>query len=82
MFDTDIAKGRYIKYPQYDEALNGHFTATLQRSLFNNNLTITTKARALFETLDRFGTYGRGTGLAVRGVVDLGVASSDMLQVN
>ena len=82
MFDTDIAKGRYIKYPQYDEALNGHFTATLQRSLFNNNLTITTKVRALFETLDRFGTYGRGTGLAVRGVVDLGVASSDMLQVN
>jgi len=81
MFDTDIAGGRYIKYPQYDEALNGHFTATLQRAFFGD-LTVTTKARALFETLDRYGTYGRGTGLAVRGVVDLGVANSDMLQVN
>ncbi|MCG8607552.1 hypothetical protein MJD09_21535, partial [bacterium] len=75
-------RGRIQKIPAYDEALNGSVTASLSRSFLNDELTVRTKVRALFERTEFQDTNARGDGLAVRGVLDLNIADSEDLRVN
>ncbi|MCG8605889.1 SusC/RagA family TonB-linked outer membrane protein [bacterium] len=81
-FDPDITTGRIQRFPQFDEALNGNVTAAFQKTFLNNNLTIRSKARAIFERTELQNTFAEGTNLAVRGVPDLNVANSQQLDVN
>ena len=73
--------GRFNKEPSSDEALNGSVTAFFQKEFFNE-LTVRTKARALFERADFQDTFAQGTDLSVRGVEDLSVANKDKLVIN
>ena len=73
--------GRFNKEPSSDEALNGSVTAFFQKEFFNE-LTVRTKARALFERADFQDTFAQGTDLSVRGVEDLSVANQDKLVIN
>ena len=81
-FDIDITSGRLVKFPALDQAMNGHFTASFQKALMNNNLTLRTKVRGLFERSELQNTFAQGTDLAVRGVRDLSVANSTKLVID
>ena len=73
--------GRLNKLPSSDEALNGSVTAFFQKEFFNE-LTVRTKARALFERADFQDTFAQGTDLSVRGVEDLSIANQEKLVIN
>ncbi len=81
-YESELILGRYIKYPAWDEAINANVTASFQKSFLSNELTIRSKVRALIERADLQNTYAEGTDLAVRGVQDLNVANSNMLDIN
>ncbi|MFQ5639082.1 MAG: SusC/RagA family TonB-linked outer membrane protein [bacterium] len=81
-FDTEIALGQFTKFPSFDEAINGSVTAAFQRSFLNNELTIRTKARGLFEKSELQNTFVEGNDFIVRGVRDLNVANPLKTNIN
>lgn len=81
-FDPDITLGRYQKNPALDEALNGSVTASFQKSFFNNQLTVRSKARGLFERSEFQDTFVEGNDFVVREVRDLNVADPLKTDIN
>lgn len=70
--------GRLFRSSNLDEALNGSVTASYSRAF--GQLTLRTKARALFERVERRGHNGQGTTLAVGGVnTNLGIAAQQVI---
>ena len=82
LFETELEDGLLQKQPEFDESINGSATASFQKAVFNNNLTVRAKARALFERTELQNTFAEGNDLAVGDTPDLGVANSTKLAVN
>jgi len=81
-FDSDITLGRYQKFPEFDESLNGSLTASFRKAFLNEDLIVRSKVRGLFENTELQTTYVEGNDFIVEGIKDLLAADPKKTHIN